>query len=764
MIILIYMVRLKVGQKVLLLFVVVALLPLLAFDLLLLNIVRAQIRSDAYKQQQLLAEQTAERVDNFLANKVNVLIFQSQTDSTRNFKQEEASINLASMIKQDRDLQKVALVNEKGKEIVVINQQGLVKKHSEVSTSDAFKATTFLAGKEYIGPVNYSEAGKPSITIAVPLISFTEQQDLSNLSTAEFGTYRSPEDIKGVLVADYNLSDLWDSVLSTEIGSGGYAYVIDDKGNLIAHPDDNFLTEHQNLADVHQVEHFLKGDNDVHESVSETGESVISTSEPITRSNWAVVVQQPTATVLSSITAFYRASIVIFLVLAALAVMISLLFRRQILKPVKQLAAGAARIGKGDFDYHIETKTNDELGELAESFNNMGRSLDTMVTNLQAKNITLASEQKKVNSILQSINEGIVALSRDGQIISMNRQAAKWVNPQIHNPFGQNLASVFRFYKEGQPLKIDISKAGNYQYDDILLAHNDQVSYLQINVTVVEQRELDIGAIITIHDLTANQELENMKIDFVAIAAHELRTPLTVIKGYLNLLNNDALTQLSVMNIENLQRAIIGSDQLGRLINNLLNVSRIERGQLQVSFSKVDVAELVYRIVGQQQVTARVKNQKLTYEGVHKNIFIVGDASALTEVINNFISNALKYSESSTHIDVAITKQDSEMVKVSVKDEGPGIPNDAMSKLFTKFYRVQRTLTSGSRGTGLGLYIAKTIIDLHHGDVGVESEVGKGSTFYFTLPLFDEIKHAHLISKTKEFVGSHGWITKRSHR
>jgi len=295
------MTRVKIGQKLLLLLLGVSLTPLLVVGIILVINAQSVLRKEATAQQALAAGKAADSVDNFLASKTDVLIFQSQTSAARQFDIPNMNLNLAAMIKQDRDIERVSLVDKAGMERVVVNRQGLVTKHSNVAQSDAFKSTTFLAGKEYIGPVDFDSNNKPHITIAVPLIRFTEQQDLTHLSTAEFGKYRSPDDIQGVLIADFDLSDLWQSVLSTKVGDKGYAYVVDDKGNLIAYPDPAFMAKHRNLLNVHEVEHFLDGGNDVHSSMSERGEAVLASFRPISRTNWGVIAEEPTSSVFANV-------------------------------------------------------------------------------------------------------------------------------------------------------------------------------------------------------------------------------------------------------------------------------------------------------------------------------------------------------------------------------------------------------------------------------------------------------------------------------
>ena len=755
------MVTFKIGQKVLILFMAVALGPLLLVNFVLLGLAQNQFKQEAVGRQKIVAEKTAAGVDNFLASKVDILIFQTQTSVIRQFNVPDTELNLAALIKQDRDMERVALVDKKGQEQVVVNQAGLVAQHANVASSDAFKAATFLAGKEYISHVTYDNAGQPHLTIGVPVIRFTQQQDLTNLSTAEFGKYRTPDDIQGVIIASFNISNLWQSVLSTKIGTDGYAFVVDDKGNLIAHPDSKFLAAHQNIADLHQVQHFLQGKHDNHETVSERGVDVFSTYQPITRTNWAVIVQEPLSSVLASTQAFYRVGLEIAVGIAALAIGLSLLFKRQLLTPIRQLAAAARRIGSGEFSHKIPVRNKDELGELAQTFNSMGQNIQKLVDDLQTQNVYLAEEQRKLSSTISSVSDGVIAINDAQTIITINPPASRLLRKHPGELIGKTLSDCFGWTQGGQPFKLNLLRPGTYHFENVMLPQAEQVAYLDLVITVLEHKTSDISAIITIHDQTPDREFEVMKLDFVSIAAHELRTPLTVIRGYLNLMNTDAINQLSIYNIENLQRAIIGAEQLSKLINNLLNVSRIERGQMHIALSKVDIGRLLTQIVREQQVTVKLKGQKLIFEPVSSAVYVPADRSALSEVINNLTSNASRYTPLGSTITVGL-HVDGQTVRVEVTDNGVGIPAAAQDRLFTKFYRVERSMTSGNRGTGLGLYISKRIVQLHHGEIGVISKVGEGSTFYFTLPLYNEALHGKLIIGAKESVGIHGWITKRS--
>jgi len=329
---------------------------------------------------------------------------------------------------------------------------------------------------------------------------------------------------------------------------------------------------------------------------------------------------------------------------------------------------------------------------------------------------------------------------------------------------GSSLLKGFVLMRDDQPFVPQFNKPGVYHFDDVLLPAGGKLSYLDLVVVVLEEQADDISAIITIHDLTQGRELEAMKLDFVAIAAHELRTPLAVVRGYLDLINNSPdLTKLTVLNIEYLERALSGVGQLGNLIHNLLNVSRIERGTLNIARSKVDIASLLNQLVKEEHVSALLKQQHLRYEGPISGVYAMADESAISEVANNLILNAIKYTPEKGDITVNM-KQVGQYLRIEVTDTGVGVPDNAKPHLFTKFFRAEKSLTTGNRGTGLGLYIAKSIVEMHHGEIGVVSNTGNGATFYFTIPAFKESDHANSNAPQGELKGIHGWFPKRPNR
>jgi two-component system phosphate regulon sensor histidine kinase PhoR len=247
-------------------------------------------------------------------------------------------------------------------------------------------------------------------------------------------------------------------------------------------------------------------------------------------------------------------------------------------------------------------------------------------------------------------------------------------------------------------------------------------------------------------------------MDFVTMAAHELRTPLTAVAGYLRLI--DSNHSLSEEDNTYIQRALSSTTNLEGLINNLLSLSRIERGRLKLHFSKCDLNQIIENEVKNQNLTAKDKQLQISYKPDSEPIWLWGDAMSIQEVLGNLLSNAIHYTKAGGKITVATVKSKS-AVTVNVTDTGIGIAQSAQSRLFTKYYRVSSGLSADSAGTGIGLFVCKTIVEAHKGTVAVKSKPGVGSTFSFSLPLFDPAKYpeaakaASINSRSKV-----GWLTK----
>lgn len=755
------MLRPRISAKIFVYFLGIALIPLITVSVVLVTVAHDQLLQDASAKQQAVATDLARRVDDYVANDMNQLAFVARLYSGQSFNDIYLGKGLETLFKQNATLRKVTVLMADGSDRTYMLQGGKVTALSSTVDVDPKKTLDFLVGKQYLVSPDHDEKGNPVINIGIPILK-NYGAPTNDLFATPMGT---DTNIVGGIVGYYDISKLWQSALSTKIDNG-HAYVVDNVGTLISHPDSKFYAAHTNprqLEDTQAVGQFLKGNSETKETVSETGQDVISTPKK-TQTGLGVIVEEPVSSIYADINSYIQLAATVGISAIVFSILVGLFFSRQLIRPLRALIVGARQMERGEFDQAINVKTRDELQELAETFNSMGLSIKRLIGDLKTNNMRLKFEQIKLNNIISSVSDGVIAVNGKGEIVSVNPPAALLIDKNPSAIQGKLITDEYPWEHDGATFMPDLKMGGIYHYTDLTLGRGDSVAYMDLMVSVLEHQDSDVAAIITVHDQTESRELNFMKLDFVAIAAHELRTPLTVVRGYLDMLNTGtAVKELSVFNLENLSKAIDGADQLRQLINKLLNIARIERGDMEIFIEKLNLAKLVKENVDQHKSAAAQKEQIISYKtNTESSVYVPADTASIVEVLNNLIGNAIKYTPKGGKLKVNLIAGKDE-VRVEVVDDGPGVPQELRDRLFTKFYRAERSLIAGTRGTGLGLFISKTIIELQNGTIGIEPDKGTGSTFYFTLPMYDPDRDDEQIAK-KSSGGIRGWFKKRSRR
>ncbi len=358
----------------------------------------------------------------------------------------------------------------------------------------------------------------------------------------------------------------------------------------------------------------------------------------------------------------------------------------------------------------------------------------------QAQQIAL-EEQNKLTSLLEGIKDGVVVINHNYQIVIFNPAAASLTGATQGQALTKPLDEIVVLQETNQPYLAKDYAATNrqtfFKEGVQLIGPNHQLLYVNLSVHKITDHS-QLGWIITLHNVTEEQQLMRMKLDFASMAAHELRTPLTTIQGYLSFLQTPAtLDKLTPAEQEFITKANMSTVRLNRLIENVLSVSKIEQGQLALTLQPAQSEKIIEKLIVEYTGLAQTKNLKLIFTSPPvPTPMVMADANKIEEVISNLVGNAVKYSERGS-VEISLHAQ-GDFVITSITDTGKGIPSESISKLFTKFFRVQGELKSGSKGTGLGLYICKNIIDAHGGKIWVESVLNQGSTFSFSLPIAKE--------------------------
>lgn len=377
---------------------------------------------------------------------------------------------------------------------------------------------------------------------------------------------------------------------------------------------------------------------------------------------------------------------------------------------------------------------------LAESMRNL-----KLAEKIKEKSLEVEAERNKLKVILAGIRDGVIALDNDTRIIFANPAAEQILKLPINKILGRPVDEILKFVDNNQkisplefcPIEKPTQDKVVFAKEYIKLETPANKAYVSvISSTIREAAVANLGCILTFWDVTREKQLEEMKIDFVSMAVHELRTPLTIIRGYISVLEEEIANKLTVQEFSDFQKIKIAGKQLATLVENLLNVSRIERGALRLEIKATDWESLAKEILNEFTDLAKQKKLRLIFKSEKNLPKVAVDKFRISEVLSNLLSNAINFTKAGS-VTIVIKKQGKEIL-TAVSDTGPGIPEEAVPNLFTKFFRVSGVLEHGSKGTGLGLFIAKSIVEMHHGKIWVDTKLGQGSTFYFTVPVYSK--------------------------
>ncbi len=404
-----------------------------------------------------------------------------------------------------------------------------------------------------------------------------------------------------------------------------------------------------------------------------------------------------------------------------IAGIIGSLLSRTITKPINEIMHKAQRITDGDFGYNLKVKSQDEIGKLTQTFNYMSSRLKSMLSEI-------TSEKKKLEAILNYMTDGIIAYNRSGDAIL--------INPATKKLMGNKVSQVLSFDKFMKDLSIDLTMEQIINENTVCeplqkIEYIERYFKMQFAVFTNEKDQLD-GIIMVIQDITEEHRLDNMRKEFVANVSHELRTPLTSVKSYTETLLDGAVQDkeiteqfLSVINGE--------TDRMTRLVKDLLTLSQHDGG-IVLNLDDVSILDLLESCIDRVKREAKLKNQEIRLKTKQGVPIVKADRYRIDQLLINIIGNAIKYTPENGRIIIQIYCE-KEFVIISVEDNGMGIPPEDISRIFERFYRVDKARSRQLGGTGLGLAISKEIAILHGGDISVKSKLGKGTQIHVKLPI-----------------------------
>ena len=403
-----------------------------------------------------------------------------------------------------------------------------------------------------------------------------------------------------------------------------------------------------------------------------------------------------------------------------ISVVLGYFLSKTITKPIANLTKKAKRMAEGEFENKIDdVSSEDEIGMLTTAFNDMS-------SQLQQTMLLMSTEKNKIEEILKNMTDGVVAFGVDGKVIHINPTAKKMF--KIRSTENVEFDSFFS----------DIG--ANIKLGDLLYLEDIGITEREINFNnmifnanfSVFEDELDKtrGVIVVLQDITKQQKLENSRREFVANVSHELRTPLTTVKSYAETLlemEKDP-TALSFTNT-----ILSETDRMTRLVKDLLVLSSLDHFKGAVK-NKFDMAELCRDVVETMQLVAKEQGHRLILTMKEKNLAFYGDRDKIEQLLYNIISNSIKYTPNGGRIEVICARVYNDIV-IKVKDNGIGIPEKDLPRIFERFYRVDKARSRERGGTGLGLAISQGIVETHDGNISIDSVYKEGTVVTITLPV-----------------------------
>ncbi|MBI2021254.1 HAMP domain-containing protein, partial [Candidatus Daviesbacteria bacterium] len=535
--------------KLLLLFIIISGTPMVAVNILWFTSSRNQIIASTASSLSTSASDIAYQVESDLELKNTVLVIHSQTEAILNKDIPKATSELRNFLYQDQDLYELSLIDKNGHELIRISRDKIYPENEllDQSTSPAFRIPTFAGGQQFLSQIFIDEAGQPSIYISIPLVKLKTPQDLTKITTSATGENRATGEIFGVLKASYHLTNLWKQIEELKISKTGYVFLVDDKGNVIAHPNKQFERQQTNLSKVSEVEIFLKSvggednqDRQIRQTKNEGLITSLSTHKHIALTNWGVIAYVPLSDILAQTNQIGLFALILFVIFLSFIILISIGVSKQIVQPIEVLEEGARLIGSGSLSSRIDIKSGDEIERLGEGFNKMADNLKEAFQKVEQDRGIISAERNKLEVTLASVADAVIVVDLNRRIIFFNKPAEKLTGLSVSEINGKELGQLIKIYytEDNKDYEIPVERylppvmegyeGRVFSRNEIKVVVSKKISYVNLITTQIREGiNNNIGGILTLHDITSEKQLEEMKLDFVSMAAHELRTPLT---------------------------------------------------------------------------------------------------------------------------------------------------------------------------------------------------------------------------------------------
>ncbi|MDD5687790.1 MAG: ATP-binding protein [Elusimicrobia bacterium] len=684
--------KIKLFPKFLIFIILISVLPLIVIGFLTIDINKKMLQTLMLEYHIKITTALSEKIDDKITDidsKMSFIIATQRQEYSSVFEQIGILRNI--LIASDNFV-RASIIDKTGDEIVASNPKFEKSPPQPKNYSNNIYYIQVRKSEKYqIAPLYY-ENERPLMDFYFPLAN------------------------KYVLKICVSFDSISDVIEESRIGATGYILIIDETGRILFHSDKKYAIDSENIYNEPIAKEAIKRQGvGSQEFISKDGLEMIGTFAPVKKLRWNVIFQQTKAEAYSPMIKMRRNAIISIMVVFLLAIFIAYVLANSLSKPILKVIDVSKNVARRDFTQKVNIKTRDEMYELANNFNNMIEEL-SHYTKMQAD---------KLSAIVYSINDGLILTDENNNIVIMNNMAAKilGVSKDLTN-------SLFETVKNDKLLtalkevyeRPEISREVDLSTDKPFI-----ISVSTQLITDSERKKIE-GIIFILRDITGKKEVDKMKDDFFHGVTHDLRNPLTSVLGFLRFLLNESVGPINEKQKYFLEIISTSSNRLLAMINNILDIAKLEVGKMELSLTQFDLKNTAERVCSSMISKAVEGNIELVNSVT--SMTISADEGLIERALINLVGNALKYTPSSGKVTITAVEKN-ENVEISVNDTGEGIPAEYLNKIFDKFQQVKGR---SHGGTGIGLTITKYIVESHLGKIWVESELNKGSKFMIAIP------------------------------
>ena len=550
--------------------------------------------------------------------------------------------------------------------------------------------------------------------------------------TSELNNLRSELENEAMITAEASLSSFGGQneignldVLAKKLGSqiGARVTIIALDGTVVgdSNEDPSAMENHATRPEVREALALGLGGSTRYSTT--LGEKMMYVAVPIIDNDKVLGIARvalPLTQVQSSVNRVIISIVVAMAITAVLVILAAWLIARMTTRPIRELTRASQKIASGEFGHRISVGTKDESGQLAHAFNEMSANLKRSVE-------TISEDRARLTSILDNMADGVMLTDIEGNIVLTNKAAQRLFGIRGENAKAKPLIEVVREHELNDILKscLETGREQIAQFDS-----GTSNKFLRA-IAILIDRERQGGALVLVQDLTELKGLQTMRRELVGNISHEFRTPLAGIKAMVETLQGGAIDDQTAAS-DFLGRIEAEVDRLAQLVAELTELSRIETGRVELELEPVNLNLLVEEVITQLKPQAERQGLSLKNELAADLPLVQAHKERIRQVIVNLMHNAIKFNRHGGSVSAA-TKRFEDTVVIEISDTGTGIASDDLPRIFERFYKADRS--RAGQGTGMGLAIAKHIVEAHGGEIRAQSEEGKGSTFSFSLPI-----------------------------